>query len=133
MPRRLKFRGKTLEELKMLTINEFAKFLDARARRYIKKAPVSYRNLIEKVKRITERKQEGKEKIIKTHVREAVILPSWVGLKFGVHNGKEFKVFEITFDMVGRRLGEFSHTTGRVIHSGPGVGATRGSKFIPLK
>jgi small subunit ribosomal protein S19 len=36
-------------------------------------------------------------------------------------------------EMVGRRLGEFSHTTGRVLHSGPGVGATRGSKFIPLK
>jgi small subunit ribosomal protein S19 len=50
-----------------------------------------------------------------------------------VHNGKEFKRVDITADRVGKRLGEFSHSTGRVLHSGPGVGATRGSKFVPLK
>ena len=66
-------------------------------------------------------------------MRDAVILPDWVGLKFGIHNGKEFKTVEIKPEMIGHRLGEFSHTTGRVLHSGPGVGATRGSKFIPLK
>ena len=73
------------------------------------------------------------KKIIKTHIREAVILPEWVGLTFGVHNGKDFKRVEITVHKVGRRLGDFSHSTGRVLHSGPGVGATRGSKFVPLK
>jgi small subunit ribosomal protein S19 len=71
--------------------------------------------------------------MIKTHLRDAPILPEWVGLVFGVHNGKEFKRVDITADRVGKRLGEFSHSTGRVLHSGPGVGATRGSKFVPLK
>jgi small subunit ribosomal protein S19 len=78
-------------------------------------------------------KLDGKEKTVKTHVRDAVILPEWVGVKFGIHNGKEFKIIVILPDMVGYRLGDFAHSTGRVLHSGPGVGATRGSKFIPLK
>ena len=71
--------------------------------------------------------------MIKTHMRDAPVLPEWVGLTFGVHNGKEFKIVEITVDKVGKRLGDFSFTVGRVLHSGPGVGATRGSKFVPLK
>jgi len=85
---------------------------------------------IEKVRKI---KQKGAKKMIKTHVRDAIVLPEWVGLTFGVHNGKEFKTVEITPDRVGGRLGDFSFTVGRVLHSGPGVGATRGSKFVPLK
>ena len=40
---------------------------------------------------------------------------------------------EITPEKIGRRLGEFVMTRGRVMHSAPGVGATRGSKHIPLK
>ena len=50
-----------------------------------------------------------------------------------MHNGKEWKNVHVSVDKLGYRLGDFAHTTGRVLHSGPGVGATRGSKFIPLK
>ena len=75
----------------------------------------------------------GSKKVIKTQLREAVILPEWMGMTFGVHNGKDYKKVEITLNKIGRRLGDYSHTTGRVQHSGPGVGATRGSKFVPLK
>jgi len=130
MARKFAYRGRSLEELRGMTVEEFSPLLTSRARRYIKRANKPYRLLVEKVKKVI---AGGGGKIIKTHVREAVILPEWVGLKFGVHNGKEFKVVEITPEKVGRRLGEFSHTTGPVKHSGPGVGATRGSKFIPLK
>ena len=130
MARKFAYRGRSIEELRGMTVEEFSPLLTSRARRYIKRANKSYRSLLEKVKEVI---AEGGGKVIKTHIREAVILPEWVGLKFGVHNGKEFKVVEITPEKVGRRLGEFSHTTGPVKHSGPGVGATRGSKFIPLK
>jgi small subunit ribosomal protein S19 len=130
MARKILYRGKTLEELKEMTADEFSKLLTARERRALRRANPRYRKLLEKVRKVI---SENKDKVIKTHVREAVILPEWVGLKFGVHNGKEFKVVEIKPEMIGFRLGDFSHTTGRVIHSGPGVGATRGSKYIPLK
>ena len=66
-------------------------------------------------------------------MREAVILPGWVGLKFGVHDGKEFKELAITPEMVGHRLGEFVFTVKRVVHSAPGIRATRGSKFLAVK
>ena len=127
MARKFNFRGRTTEELKVMTIEEVTPLLTSRSRRYIKRANKKYRVLLDTVK-----KAAG-AKVIKTHMREAVILPEWVGVKFGVHNGKEFKVITIIPEMIGRRLGDYSHTTGPVKHSGPGVGATRGSKFIPLK
>jgi small subunit ribosomal protein S19 len=131
MERKVQYRGKTLEELRQMTAEEFSKLLKSRARRALKRASARYRKLLEKVKK-TGGNGKG-EKVIKTHLRDAVIMPDWVGLRFGIHNGKEFKTVEIKMEMIGHRLGEFSHTTGRVAHSGPGVGATRGSKFIPLK
>jgi len=130
MARKFCYRGRTIEELRGLTIEELSPLLTSRARRYVRRANKRYRLLLETAK---EASSAGGGKVIKTHIREAVILPEWVGLKFGVHNGKEFKVVEITPEKIGRRLGEFAHTTGPVKHSGPGVGATRGSKFIPLK
>ena len=45
--------------------------------------------------------------VIKTQARAASILPSMVGLKFAVHNGKIYSDVFITEEMVGRKLGEF--------------------------
>jgi ribosomal protein S19 len=45
---------------------------------------------------------------IKTQARAATILPSFVGLTFQVHNGKDYVEFLVTEDMVGHKLGEFS-------------------------
>ncbi len=133
MARKFTFRGKTIEELRNLTLDEFAALLKSRARRALKRANPNYKNLLQRVKKAKDAVAQKKDDVVKTHYRNAVILPDWVGLKFGIHNGKEFKVVSIKDEMIGKRLGEFSHTTGRVAHSGPGVGATRGSKFIPLK
>jgi small subunit ribosomal protein S19 len=130
MARKFNYRGRTQEDLRKLSVDEVTPLLTSRARRFIKRANRRYRSFAEKVKLVS---AAGGQKVIKTHLREAVVLPDWVGLKFGVHNGKEFKVIEITPEKIGKRLGEFAHTTGPVKHSGPGVGATRGSKFIPLK
>jgi ribosomal protein S19 len=45
---------------------------------------------------------------IKTQARSATILPNFVGLKFQVHNGKNYTDITITEDMVGHKLGEFA-------------------------
>jgi len=127
MARKINFRGKTLDELKAMTIDEVVMLFSSSSRRAVRRASMNYRKLIEKISRIAGKKP------IKTHVRAAVILPAWVGTHFKVHNGKEYKDVMVTEAMIGHRLGEYSHTTSRVLHSGPGVGATRGSKFIPLK
>jgi len=128
MAKKFVFRGKSIEELQSMPVDEFMKLIDSRSRRALKRISYQYKKLLGKIK---EKRDKGKT--LKTHLREAVILPNWVGLKFGVHMGKEFKEIIITPNMVGYRLGQFTQTTGRVAHSGPGVGATRGSKFMPLK
>lgn len=112
--------------------DEFMKLISSRNRRTLLRMKFNPRlkKLVDKVREI---KKSNPKKLIKTHVREAIILPEWLGLSFGVHNGKEFKRVDITLNKIGRRLGDYSHCTTRVLHSGPGVGATRGSKFVPLK
>lgn len=125
---------KGLEEDKVasLSMEEFLKMISSRNRRTLLrlKSNPPLKKFIEKVREI---KKTDPKKMIKTHRREAVILPEWLGLSFGVYNGKQFKRVDITLNRIGKRLGDFSHSTGRVQHSGPGVGATRGSKFVPLK
>ena len=120
------------EGIAALPMDDFLKKTTSRNRRTLLRLKFNPRlkQFIEEVRKI---KKANPKKLIKTHIREAVILPEWVGLSFGVHNGKEFKRVDITLTKVGRRLGDFSHSTGGVLHSGPGVGATRGSKFVPLK
>lgn len=129
-----KYRGLTPQELEKLTIEESLPLITSRARRAIKRAMDGKNAKLKKfIKKVSERKVQKSPKALRTHIREAPILPMWIGMKFAVHNGKEFKEFEITVDKIGYRLGDFAHSTGRVLHSGPGIGATRGSKFIPLK
>ena len=127
MARKALYRGKAAEDLASVPLDQFMSLVDSRARRYLKHLPGDYKQLLAKVKKV------GTSKPIRTRIREAVIIPQWLGVTFAVHNGKEYKQFTISAEMMGRRLGDFSHTTGRVLHSGPGIGATRGSKFMPLK
>ncbi|KAH6883787.1 mitochondrial 37S ribosomal protein RSM19 [Coprinopsis sp. MPI-PUGE-AT-0042] len=50
---------------------------------------------------------------INTDARACTILPTFVGVRFGVHNGKQYVPVLITQDMVGHKLGEFAHTRKR--------------------
>ena len=72
-------------------------------------------------------------KPLKTHMREMVIIPEMVNKKLLVHNGNSWVAVDIKPEMMGHRLGEFALTRKRVLHSAPGVGATKASKFLPLK
>ena len=131
MARVYTFRGKTIEELQKLSVEEFAKMLTSTRRRSLlrMKDNEKYVEFYQKVKEF----KEGKRKKLRTHLREAIILPNMVGLKIGVYNGKEFVDVMITPERVGYRLGDFSIPIQDVKHSGPGVGATRSSKYVPLK
>lgn len=130
MVRVFTFRGKTVEELQKLKLDEFAKLVKSRQRRAIKRMSPSYKTLINKVEKI---QKSGSGKTVKIHLREAVVLPSWVNMKFAVHDGKAFQEITISPDMIGHRIGEFVYTVKRVVHSAPGIRATRGSKFLAVK
>ena len=121
------FRGKTLEQLKEMNLEEFAKLINSRERRTL------LRGLNDRQKKLLENIRKKPDKFHKTHERDMIILPEMVNSKIGVFNGKEYIMVIISPEMIGHRLGEFSQTRKRVMHSAPGVGATRGSKHIPLK
>ena len=50
-----------------------------------------------------------------------------------IHNGQGYTPVEIKPEMIGHYLGEYAITRRGVTHSGPGVGATKSSKHVPLK
>jgi len=130
MAERIAFRGKTQSELADLSMEDYTKMMTSRQRRSIKRSSMNYKQLIEKVKKY---KAKNIAKPIKTHIREAVIRPDWVGMTFEVHSGKEFKRILITANMLNHTLGQYAYTTKRVQHSAPGIRATRGSKFLAAK
>jgi len=70
--------------------------------------------LLNKVKKL----KPGNEEIIKTWSRASTIVPEMVGFSFGVHNGKEHVTVQVSEDMVGHKLGEFSPTTKFIRHGG---------------
>ena len=98
------YRGHNIAELKKMDLKQVSELLPSRQRRKIK-----------------------------THLRDMIILPEMVGVTFEIHNGKEWKAFEATSEMVGHYLGEFALTRKPVSHGSAGIGATRGSKYVPLK
>ena len=55
-------------------------------------------------------RNSGRNDVIKTWSRRSTILPEFVGVNFAVHNGKRFIPVNVTEDMVGHKLGEFSPT-----------------------
>ena len=117
------YRGKTIEELKKLDVREFAKYLKSRQRRFV------LRNFQE-IDRFVGRANVkiSKNKPVRTHQRDMIVVPKMVGMKISVYNGQNFISFEVTGEMLGHKLGEFALTRTRVKHGKAGVGATKGTK-----
>jgi small subunit ribosomal protein S19 len=123
-----RYHGMTLEEIKKLSIDELIPILPSRARRTLKRGLTKTQD---KLLNDIEKAKQGD--IIKTHCRNMIILPSFVGHRIDVHNGISFQRVDIQPHMIGHYLGEFAMTRKKVKHTGPGVGATRSSKYMPLK
>ncbi len=60
----------------------------------------------------------GRNDVIKTWSRRSTILPQFVGLTFGVHNGQKFIPVLVTENMIGHKFGEFSPTRSFFNHTG---------------
>lgn len=63
-------------------------------------------------------RQSGRKEVIKTWSRRSTVLPQFVGLTFGVHNGQKFIPVFVTENMIGHKFGEFSQT--RTFHGHAG-------------
>ncbi len=119
------YRGKTLEELQAMGMNEFMELLPARRRRSLIRGFTPEQNkLLEKL--------EHKDNV-KTHCRELIILPSIIGKTILVHNGKTYNKILIEDEMIGHLIGEYSLSRNKVSHSSPGVGATKSSSSVSVR
>lgn len=120
------FKGKKVDELKNMSLSELSQLLPARQRRSIKRGFTDQQKILLK-------KLKANEKNIETHCRDMIILPGMIGITIKVYQGKEFIPVAIAEDMVGHYLGEFALTRKRVMHSAPGIGATRSSASLSVK
>ena len=126
------YRGHTIEELQELSVDDVAALLPARQRRSIERGlSEEHEKLREEAEERTP--EETAEDPIRTHLRDMPILPSFVGKTFAVYTGQSFERVEVDPEMIGHYLGEFQLTRSQVEHGQAGIGATRSSKFVPLK
>ncbi len=83
--------------------------------RSYKKGPFVDFKLAAKVEKLNE---SNKKQVIKTWARACTITPDFIGHTFAVHNGNKFIPVFVSENMVGHKLGEFSHTRTFRAHSG---------------
>jgi small subunit ribosomal protein S19 len=119
------FKGKNIEELKKMSLQEVSLLLTSDARRKV-------RHLTDVEKKFMDKVQKAK-KPVKTQYRGMIILPSMIGKTISIHDGKSFQPVLITEDMIGHRLGEFAMTRKKVMHNAPGIGATKSSSSLSVK
>ena len=126
------YRGYTLDELQEMSLDEVAALLPARQRRTIDRGlSVEHEKLLDEAREATA--EETADEPLRTHLRDMPVLPEMVELTFAVHDGEEFERVRVQPEMIGHYLGEFQLTRRQVEHGQAGIGATRSSKFVPLK
>ncbi|CAG8669557.1 8157_t:CDS:2, partial [Funneliformis mosseae] len=133
--RKYSYRGVDLDQLLDLTSDQLMDLVHCRARRRfqrgLKRKPMSLIKKLRKAKK--EAPPNEKPSVVKTHLRDMIIVPEMIGSVIGVYNGKTFNQVEIKPEMIGHYLAEFSISYKPVKHGRPGIGATHSSRFIPLK
>ena len=120
------YKGKSVDELKNMSLNELMGLMPARQRRSLKRGFTEQQKIL-----LKEIRSNGSN--IKTHCRDMIILPEMIGRTIKVHQGKEFLPVIVEPDMIGHYLGEFTLTRKKVAHSAPGIGATRSSASLSVK
>ena len=69
------------------------------------------------LKKAENARTSGRKEIIKIWSRRSTILPQFVGLTFGVYNGRKFIPVLVSEDMIGHKFGEFSPTRTYLGHA----------------
>ena len=122
------FKGKKVEELQAMSLNDFAKLCDSRARRSLAKGVDKHL-----MNKIAKAKADPKAKPVKTHKRDVIVTPEMIGVRFAVHRGNTFEMLDIEERMLGHYLGEFVFTRKRLQHGKAGIGATKSSTAITAR
>ena len=129
------YRGHELDKLLDMNMESVVNLMRSRQQRRFKHGITGkYDRLIKKL-RIAKRDSVvgEKPKSVKTHLRNAIIVPEMCGSVVDVYGGKYWNPVEVKADMIGHYLAEYSMTYKPVRHGKVGVGATRSSKFTSLR
>jgi len=127
MPKDFNYRGKTVEELQSMSMDEFIRMLPSRMRRSLR------RGLSEEQRIVLQKLRKNDSRPVRTHARDLVIMPEMIGKTIHCYTGKEFREININEKMLGHYLGEYAISITPVRHGRPGIGASRSSMYIPLK
>merc|ERR1711935_397999 len=108
--RKFTYRGVDLDQLLDMNNERLMELFPCRVRRKIsrglKRKPMAL------IKKLRKKKKEcpinEKPDVVKTHLRDMIIVPEMTGSVVGVYNGKTFNQVEIKPEMIGHYLGEFS-------------------------
>jgi small subunit ribosomal protein S19 len=128
MPKRREeytYHGYNIEQLKAMSMDELLPIMPTGARRKI-------------LRGFTRDEEDVRAKIaegdgVRTHSRSMIILPEMVGKTVAIYSGKEFIAVEIPVEGIFHYFGEFAGTRKKVTHGSAGIGATKSSKYVPLK
>lgn len=129
LPRRREeftYRGFRLDDLRAMGMSELIPLMPSRARRKV------IRGLTRGEENLLTQFRKGDDSV-RTHLRDMIIMPEMVGRSVEIHNGKEFFKVELQPESLFHYLGEFALTRRKVSHGSAGIGATRSSKYVPLK
>ena len=75
--------------------------------RSLKKPPFVHYKLM---KRVDDAQASQSRSVIKTWSRASTITPEFVGLTFGVYNGRKHIPVSVSEEMIGQKFGEYSPT-----------------------
>merc|ERR1712215_531252 len=102
--RKFTYRGVDLDQLLDMNNEQLVELFPCRQRRRFQRG----------LKRNRRAKKEcpalEKPAVVKTHLRDMIIIPEMVGSMVGVYNGKTFNQVEVKPEMIGHYLAEFSIT-----------------------
>ncbi len=85
--------------------------------RSLKKGPFVDKYLPKKMA-VAMKESNPARRVVSTYSRRSMVIPDMVGITFAVYNGRKFIPVHVTEQMVGHKLGEFSHT--RTFHGHTG-------------
>ncbi len=111
------YKGKTVEELKAMSLEEFTTLLPSDLKRKVS------RGFTEQEKIFLAKFKSG-AKNIKTHCRDMIVLPEMIGEKISIYSGKEFVQINIADAMIAMRFGQLVPTRKIASHAGGSKKAT---------
>lgn len=126
------YRGVELDQLLTMSTEDFIKLTPSRVRRrFARGLSAKPAGLLKKLRAAKLAAPENeKPAVVRTHLRNMIIVPEMIGSVVGIYNGKVFNQVEIRPEMLGHYLGEFSITYTPVRHGRAGAAASR---FMPLR